>query len=332
MGNVIGCCGHADQVDDDSTGQQVVITSRKPSVQCEGYAPAMLPKFLTSQEIVDFYLFYQEKGEACQLACGLIRCVDNCQARSTNWTWVQSSFDIDSTKPVIILCHGYMSWRNQMLLAFLAGHLSRKLHCHVLRFDFSGNGHSNGEWKYAGYDAEARDLDQVIRFAREQLKCQVSCVIGHSKGAISVLRRAWEQEAMPADDRIPCFVNLSGPFYLPGDFSEQDRFTKEQLQDLETTGKILLETRGQKRHYATKQDIKDKKTLNSSLARGIQTSRVLTIHGDADDVVDVSSAYKFADTIKPHELKIIKGGDHAFNGLRHMDELTNTISAFVERT
>ena len=118
---------------------------------------------------------------------------------------------------------------------------------------------------------------------------------------------------------------------MPGEtFSEQERFTKEQLEELETTGKILLGTRGQTKYYATKQDIEDKKTLDSSLAGGIQTSRVLTIHGDADDVVDVSSAYKFADTIKPHELKIIKGGDHAFNGLRHMDELTNTISAFVE--
>ena len=200
MGNVL-CCGNADQVDDANDGQ-VVITSRKPPVQCEGYSPAMLPNFLTSQEIVDFYLSYQVEGEARQLACSLIRCMDNRQARSSNlsnWTWVQSSFDIDSSKPVIILCHGYMSWRNQMLLVFLAGHLSRKLHCHVLRFDFSGNGHSSSEWKYGGYDVEARDLDQVIRFVREQLKCQVSCIIGHSKGAIPVFRRAWEQEGMPAE-------------------------------------------------------------------------------------------------------------------------------------
>lgn len=322
---IMGNCGSV-----DSSSKQVIITSRKPPVQCEGYVPALIPQFLTSQEIVDFYLTYPDtaSNETRQLACGLIRCMDN-KADRTKWTWVQSSFDIDSSKPVIIVCHGHMAWRNQMLLAFLAANLSRKLNCHTLRFDFTGNGHSNGTWHYGGYDIESQDLSEVIRFVREQLKCRVSCVIGHSKGVYSVLQRAWEQEGMPAEERIPCFVNLSATFYTPNKYKPEERFTKEQLQELEMTGKLLEETRGQRKYEIRSEDIEEKIRLDSSPVSGITSSRVLTIHGDADDIVDVSSAYQFSDAIKPHKLKIIKGADHAFNGLKHVDELTDRISKFV---
>ena len=327
MGNGL-CCGSADQ--DDVTNTQIV-TTRKPPVQCEGYSPALIPTFLNSQEIVDFFLSFQDEfgHETRQLACGLIRCMDNMNDRS-QWTWVQS-FDVDSTKPVIILCHGFMSWRNQMLLVFLAANLARKLKCHTLRFDFTGNGHSNGTWRYGGYDIERRDLNEVIRFVREKMKCKISCVIGHSKGAFSAFRRAWEQESMPAAERIPCFVNLSGSFYIPHKYSAEARFTKEQLEELKNSGKTLMEKRGQKKYEARNLDIEERTLLDSSHVQLIATSHVLTIHGSADEMVEVSNAYRFADAIKPHQLKIINGGDHAFNGLRHMDELTDTIEAFIRK-
>lgn len=326
MGSAL-CCDGSDQ----ASSNQVVITSRKPPVQCAGYAPALIPTFLDSHEIVDFYLSYKDtaKDESRQLACGLIRCMDNVQDRAT-WTWAQSSFDIDSTKPIIIICHGYMAWRNQMLLSFLAANLARKLHCNTLRFDFTGNGHSSGRWHYGGYEVEAKDLDEVIQFARNQLKCRVSCVIGHSKGAHTVLRRAWEQEGIPAEERIPCFVNLSGSFYVPEEYSLQKRFTRKQVEEFEASGKILLETRGHRKFEARNEDIEEKKHLDSSLVRGITSSRVLIIHGDADDIVHVRNAFKFSEAITPHDLRIIEGADHAFNGLLHMDALTEEIAAFID--
>lgn len=313
-----------------TSNDQIIISSRKPPLQCEGYSPAMMPTFLKQNEIVDFFLQYQNANETRQLACGLVRCMDDIQNRSS-WTWVQSSFDIDSTKPVIILCHGHLAWRNQMLIAFLAANLSRKLNCHTLRFDFSGNGHSKGTWRYGGFDSESQDLEQVIRFVREQLKCQVSCVIGHSKGAFAVMKRAWEQEDMPPQAQVPSFVNLCGLYYQPGKYKPEERFTKEQLVELESNGKFLLETRGSRRFEVTRQDIQDKINADSSLVRGITTSRVLLIHGDADEEVPVSSARKFSKAIQTSELHIIKGGDHAFNGLKFMDELSDRISVFVRK-
>lgn len=303
---------------------------KKPPNDCEGYPPSMIPPFLTGDEQVDFFLPYQDMShQRQQLACSLIRCVDNISDRD-KWTTVHGhSFDIDSSKPVIILCHGFMSWRNQMLLSFLAANLTRKLQCHTLRFDFAGNGHSTGTWHYGNYDGEARDLDHVIKFVQNSMKCRVCCVVGHSKGSASVLRCACKQEQGPHMERIPCFVNLSGRFSVPNEYAVHSRFTNDQESALSLNGKFLLETRGQRRFEVTKKDIEERSRLDSSLVRQIQNSHVLTIHGDSDSVVDVSNAYRFSKNIPKHELCIIEGADHNFNGLRHMDDLALTTSKFV---
>ena len=133
---------------------------------------------------------------------------------------------IDAKLPVIVLCHGAFSWRNQMLLSNLAAALAWGSAVggppsaypdaggdavgdgggggfHTLRFDFRGNGHSSGRWRYAGYGGEAEDLRSVIKFAVESLGClKIACVVGHSKGAATALRFAREQEGGGGGERV----------------------------------------------------------------------------------------------------------------------------------
>ena len=317
----------------DRISEVCSVITRKPPNDCEGYYPPLIPPCLTADEKVDFFLPYQDKPYHTDhlLACSLTRCIDNIRDRD-RWIWVQGqSFDVDPSKPVVILCHGFMSWRNQMLVSFLAAHLAHKLRCHTLRFDFTGNGHSTGTWHYGNYDGEARDLDYVIKFVQQSMKCRVCCLLGHSKGSASVLRHAWEQEKGPDIDRIPCFVNLSGGFSVPHEYTVRGRFTKDQESALDSNGKFLLETRGKRKFEVRKEDIEERIHLDSSLVRHIANSHVLTIHGDADNIVHVSSAYKFSRAIQNHELTIVEGADHNFNGLRHMDVLVSTISNFISR-
>ena len=321
--------------DDAEHGSGCAVSIRKPPNDCPGYPVVLIPPFLTEDEKVDFFLPYQDDSDndnkRRRLACSLVRCMENATGNDRQeWTSVQGqNFDIDSSKPVIILCHGFLSWRNQMLIAFLASKLSRKLQCHTLRFDFTGNGHSTGTFSYGNYNGEARDLKHVIQFVRNSMKCKVSCVIGHSKGSYSVLRRAWEQEEEAAADRIPYFVNLSGRYAIPNEFDIRKRFNKEQAASLESNGRFLLSTRGQRRLEVTNDDIEERMNLDSSPVKCIRSAQVLTIHGSADDMVDVSNAYKFSQAIVNHELCIIEGADHNFNGLLYMDHLVAAISSFI---
>jgi alpha/beta superfamily hydrolase len=243
-------------------------------------------------------------------------------------------FGVDATKPVIVICHGFMSWRNQMLLAHLAGGLQKRLEYHTLRFDFTGNGHSTGTFHHANYNGEFHDLQTVLAFVHEKMKCRVACVIGHSKGVGAVLRTAAEQETNDYDDssrtRIPCFVNLSGRFAVPHEYNVEKRLGIEKARALNEDGRIVLDQKGARECAMTIDDLQERSSLDSSFVKNIQCSAVLTIHGSKDEAVHVSNAYEFAKAIAKHELLIIEGADHNYNGLRHLQTIVDAVAKFVD--
>lgn len=149
-----------------------------PPTHCDGYPYAMVPTDLEPGEEVSFYV---SSGDD-DLACTLYRCLPDNGGDSQQHAVERMNLEIDKSIPVIVICHGYMSWRNQMLLAHLARGLHKKKY-HVLRFDFAGNGHSTGSWSAANYEGELTNLKSIVSFVRDDLRCRVQCIVGHSKGA-----------------------------------------------------------------------------------------------------------------------------------------------------
>ena len=220
-----------------------------------------------------------------------------------------------------------------MLLIHLAAGLSKQLDCHTLRFDFTGNGHSSGKWRYGNYAQEVQDLRRVIDFVRRELKCHVQGVVGHSKATFAVLQTAWQQEAFQQEQvTIPKFCILSGRFSLPGDNPMIVKLlTTDQCKEFKEYGKVTINTRGDRTFDIVQDDMEERKKLDTRPCQNIKCSTVLIIHGDNDTTVDVSNAYKFAKWIPNNELHIVKDADHSFNGLRHMKELVNVIATFMSR-
>jgi hypothetical protein len=56
-----------------------------------------------------------------------------------------------AARPVVLLAHGYMSSRNSELLVRLSTALGRSCGLSSFRFDFSGNGDSEGQFRYGQY-------------------------------------------------------------------------------------------------------------------------------------------------------------------------------------
>ena len=255
--------------------------------------------------------------------------------------------EIDRTKPVIILCHGYLSWRNQMLIANLAARLSSELSCHTLRFDFSGCGHSSGVWRYADYEGDCRDLERVVTFVEgggndgnehgygvgSGLNCRVACVLGHSQASTGVMQFRELDWNRTGKKRL--YVNLAGRFTVSGDFMPERTFTEEQCKLLKDVGKFQVVRRGETGDRMLEVTLdacqaRNAYDLSAAVnAKGLEHIKMLTIHGDADQYVPVENAYKFDEVIPHHTLCIINGADHNFNGLRYMDDLVAAISSFV---
>lgn len=221
-----------------------------------------------------------------------------------------------------------------MLLAHLAEKLSTELNCSTLRMDFTGNGHSSGSWSYANYTGEHADLQLVVRFVREQMKCPVASIVGHSKGAQAVLRTAVEQQTRTMEnrneDRVPCFVEMSGRYAEADHLDDDEQLKEEDVFEMQESGKTYIKTFMGDRFPITWDDMEERMDLDSESVRKIKEP-VLIIHGDKDKVLPVEHASRFEETIPNSEILIVEGGDHNFNGLKYIGVLVAEIVDFVKR-
>ncbi len=107
---------------------------------------------------------------------------------------------------VCILCHGFRSSKDSSTLSSLSKALV-EAGMSTFRFDFQGNGESQGEFAYGNYWREVEDLRAVIEYWKAQGR-RVETIIGHSKGGNCVLLYASKYHD------VPNIVNISGRFSL----------------------------------------------------------------------------------------------------------------------
>jgi uncharacterized protein len=288
----------------------------------ERYPPVVIKQ--PGKEELNFYLHIRNtKKLACSLVCPYTF------DPSLNLEDKLSSLTPDEQKQkVIIVCHGFLSWRNQLLIANLASRLSSELSCFTLRFDFTACGQSDGSWRFSNYEEDFLDLCHVTKFVQTKLNLDITCIIGHSQGSAAVIRHASNQRL----DHGPVYVNLAGRFKEPYDFKPESFFSPEQNQQLENEGKCILSLGLHKDLTIRSEDVESKRMYDvSKYAKCIPDNiKVLTIHGIDDRIVPVENASKFDKWIKNHFLSLISNCDHNFNGLVHMDTLVIKISEFIK--
>ena len=109
-------------------------------------------------------------------------------------------------KEVCILCHGFRSSKMSGTLSALSTGLA-EAGVSTFRFDFSGNGESEGKFAYGNYWQEVEDLRAAVEFWTSK-GSRVVCVAGHSKGGNCVVLYASKYHD------VPCVINISGRFAL----------------------------------------------------------------------------------------------------------------------
>ena len=286
---------------------------------------------------------YDRSGDEARLACSLIQrgTVESfCSTNNENLSRCLNK--IDKSKQVVIICHGSFSWRNQVLISNLASKLSTAMDVHTLRFDFTGNGHSSGEWKYNNVEQDYLDIRKVVDFVENGLHCEVICIMGHSLGSASVLQYAATNAIKEKDGegKVSCYkyVNLAGRYYSPDEPLQY--FSDDDMKQLKEQSYFYLkhpyEDRRVIKFKVTKEQVNKRSNRDSyqyiqQLQRTNSKIKVLTIHGSKDEMVPISSAYKFDDAIANHTLHVIDGANHNFNGVKYHDLMVNVISSFVDK-
>ncbi|KAL9250645.1 hypothetical protein AKJ16_DCAP00958 [Drosera capensis] len=225
------------------------------------------------------------------------------------------------SKEVVVLCHGFRSNKAQKTLVNLSVALNNE-GISAFRFDFTGNGESDGSFQYGNYMEELEDLSAVVNHLTG-LSRVVSAILGHSKGGNDVLLYASKYHD------IPTVINVSGRYKL--DRGIEERLGQKFLERIKQDGYIDVKNKaGEVLYRVTEESLMER--LNTNMHEAClsidKDCRVLTVHGSADEVISVEDAYEFSKIIPNHKLVIIEGADHGYNS--HQAELVAVVLDFIK--
>ncbi|KAF8034132.1 hypothetical protein BT93_C0415 [Corymbia citriodora subsp. variegata] len=223
---------------------------------------------------------------------------------------------------IVIICHGFRSTKDENTMVNLAAALEKE-GISAFRFDFAGNGESEGTFEYGNYWREADDIHAVIEHFNGANRV-TSAIVGHSKGGGVVLLYASKYHD------IHTVVNVSGRYDLKAGI--EGRFGKEFMQKIKEDGFFDVKNKsGTISYRVTLESLMDR--LNTNMHEAClqidKNCRVLTVHGSADQIIPVADALEFAKIIPNHKLQIVEGADHCYSS--HQTELASIVSSFIKQ-
>jgi dipeptidyl aminopeptidase/acylaminoacyl peptidase len=203
--------------------------------------------------------------------------------------------------PCIISLHGLESSKESRKWLIFESKLYNEGYA-FLRFNFRGCGEkpdvSEGKFEETSLTSRIKDFKAALNFLKENVEIDVDRigVIGSSFGGMVAIASQ--------EKTIKALVTLAAPYKI--DFT----LTKE--------GSYYLLPSGKKLTANFFEDIQKYDLLNSIE----KISSILIIHGELDELIPVGHAYKLFKAAKePKKLEIIKGADHRFSNIKHLDKV-----------
>ena len=219
--------------------------------------------------------------------------IKNAQGETLDYTFHAGQ---ENARNLLIIGHGVTGNKDRPFVVALAEAVAAE-GLPVLRFSFSGNGSSDGDFRKSTISKEVEDLGVVITAAHKNGYRVIYA--GHSMGgAVGVLAAA-------ADDRIKFLISLAGMVntkaFYEREFGEETPDSgcmwEEPSCPLSSTFKNDLENIVTTAHKAA--DIK---------------IPWLLVHGSEDDVVPISDSQEIFDLAnEPKKLVEIPGANHVFS-------------------
>ncbi|CAO3674778.1 unnamed protein product [Umbelopsis vinacea] len=220
---------------------------------------------------------------------------------------------------LILIAHGVMGHKNYLFQKLMA----QKLPYENFRFDFRGNGDSEGTTGFGNIDDDVQDIRTVASYF-EGKGYQIYAIIGHSRGSVASLRYA-STCRVP----VPHVVNVAGRYRM---HLIRGRQSEKQKQEMKEKGYYTwsIRRRGKTEDIrVTDADVKQFASFDTSQVYKLsKATSVLTCHGVADNIVPVHDAAMYSNIIPTHTLKLFPDADHNFKGC--YEELVETVLRYFK--
>ncbi|CAG9328990.1 unnamed protein product [Blepharisma stoltei] len=159
---------------------------------------------------------------------------------------------------------------------------SQNLEVNTFRFDFPGNGKSDGEFTFAGHVSQAGDIDDAVKFLVSRGYI-VEGIIGHSKSAtVSIIYSALYGEVNTIFAIAPNFLNG----LLPAFMAQHDAI-------ISSNGEIVRYAFGCTREMA-QEILKIDMKYYCQRARG----NIYILHGYDDEIIAYSNSLEFVKELR----------------------------------
>jgi esterase/lipase len=213
----------------------------------------------------------------------------------------------------IIICHGFTGGKDKNFIPELAEKLEDFF---VLRFDFSGNWESEGEFEDRSYLKYIDDLGSAIDFLKKY--CKKICVVGTSMGGSIALLHSVQK------NNIDLLVMIA-----PGLGKFKEEYPKK-LRSLDKKDFIIFTDSWGKERKLNREYFKERskyKFIEEGKKLRIPT---LIIVGDNDKVISVPKCEELYDCLNVEKkLVIVKNENHVFHN-KVCSEMIKSISNFIK--
>lgn len=214
----------------------------------------------------------------------------------------------------VVFGHCFTCTRHTSVLRHICSELTEEDFM-ALRFDFSGNGQSEGNFAESTYSKQISEMTTAIALLSKKGASWIG-LAGHSLGAAIVLLTAVQQQAVKA----VCVLagRLSG-------LNAMHFLSQTQRRKLQNTGRVLFSSR--RRALQLSNDFfadADKYNL-PDVVSSLQTP-LLIVHGDNDEIIPVHEAYQ-AQELNPANTKlaVIPQADHMFSRMEHRKQISKLV-------
>lgn len=212
----------------------------------------------------------------------------------------------NSTGRGIVIGHCFTCSRNTRILQQISQELAQAGFI-ALRFDFSGNGRSQGDFAESSYSKHVAEMKSATDVVAGEGISKIG-LAGHSMGAAIALLAA---EKLPA---IKAVCSLAGRLSS----SNADHFLNAyQLEELAQTGRVSFTSRSRSLELS-KGFFADATRYDLAKLIGTIKFNLLVVHGDKDEIVPVEEAHIAHKSNPGHiDLAVISGADHMFSAENH---------------
>jgi len=218
-----------------------------------------------------------------------------------------------------ILAHCFTCSKDIAAARRISGRLAA-LGIAVLRFDFTGLGHSGGEFANTHFSSNVADLLLAAAFMdRRGLPAQL--MIGHSLGGAAVLKAAPDLPGLRA------VVTLGAPFD-PGHVAQS---LGGKLDDIRAQGRAMVDLAG--RSFEIRKEFLDDisaASLQQALPR--LNAALLVLHAPLDATVGIDNAGRiFAAARHPKSFVSLDGADHLLSREEDAEYAAEVIASWSRR-